>query len=208
MIRRRFTPATLLPTFPSKIPAVSQSVRCKWYSMCNTCHSRLYPALPPTSVSQRMRELRAILDTTHGPCACRLVGPGTCWPERAGPRKQRTRPCPLGSNRAGGRAPARGLPPAPSLASGPGTRSTTAPRRRAEPGIRTRLARVADPAGTRPRAPSTDRLESCERARGARPRVPRPYAQQHVHAVRAMQPWTPACHTEQAMSFFSVSRKT
>ena len=133
MIRRRFTPATLLPTFPSKIPAVSQSVRCKWYSMCNTCHSRLYPALPPTSVSQRMRELRAILDTTHGPCACRLVGPGTCWPERAGPRKQRTRPCPLGSNRAGGRAPARGLPPAPSLASGPGTRSTTAPRRRAEP---------------------------------------------------------------------------
>jgi hypothetical protein len=26
--------------------------------------------------------------------------------------------------------------------------------------------------------------------------------------ARSMQPWTPACHTEQAMSFFSVSRKT
>jgi hypothetical protein len=30
----------------------------------------------------------------------------------------------------------------------------------------------------------------------------------HVHAGRAMQPWTPACHTEQAMGFFSVFRKT
>src|ERR1035441_9872578 len=65
------------------------------------------------------------------------VGPGTSWSERARPMKPRTRPCPstTGSNRAGGRPPARDHPPAPKPRGRSGTRSTTAPRPRAQPGI-------------------------------------------------------------------------
>jgi hypothetical protein len=67
-----------------------------------------------------MSELRAILDTTHRPCVCRM-----CDEVRLGPKGQDRgssalvrAPSTNGSNRAGGRAPARDPPPAPSLASG------------------------------------------------------------------------------------------
>jgi hypothetical protein len=82
------------------------------------------------------------------------VGLDTCWSERARPMKQRTRPCPRDDRLEPcewasicERPPARAEPRGRS-----GTRSTTAPRPRAQPGIRDATLRESpiSPARTRP----------------------------------------------------------